>query len=89
MKNKKLLKYFTDQILPILDEIDFNDTNHEEYIKAQETLNQVLNKYKLKFNSHTITLMKMNNIVQDVNDITLEVPKNNNTSVQIGLEMAA
>ena len=26
MKNKKLLKYFTEQILPILDEIEFNDT---------------------------------------------------------------
>lgn len=48
MKNKKLLKYFTEQILPILVEIEFNDTEHEEYIKAQETLNQVLNKYKLK-----------------------------------------
>ena len=29
MKNKKLLKYFTEQILPILDEIEFNDTEHE------------------------------------------------------------
>ena len=28
MKNKKLLKYFTEQILPILDEIEFNDTEH-------------------------------------------------------------
>ena len=27
MKNKKLLKYFTEQILPTLDEIEFNDTN--------------------------------------------------------------
>ena len=25
MKNKKLLKYFTEQILPILDEIEFNE----------------------------------------------------------------
>lgn len=25
MKNKKLLKYFTEQILPILDKIEFND----------------------------------------------------------------
>ena len=30
MKNKKLLKYFTEQILPVLDEIEFNDTEHEE-----------------------------------------------------------
>ena len=29
MKNKKLLKYFTEQILPILDEIEFNDTEQE------------------------------------------------------------
>lgn len=29
MKNKKLLKYFTEKILPILDEIEFNDTEHE------------------------------------------------------------
>ena len=28
VKNKKLLKYFTEQILPILDEIEFNDTEH-------------------------------------------------------------
>ena len=28
MKNKKLLKYFTEQILPTLDEIEFNDTEH-------------------------------------------------------------
>ena len=40
MKNKKLLKYFTEQILPILDEIEFNDTENEEYIKAQKTLNK-------------------------------------------------
>ena len=40
MKNKKLLTYFTEQILPILDEIEFNDTEHEEYIKAQETLEE-------------------------------------------------
>ena len=29
MKNKKLLKYFTEQILPILDEVEFNDTEQE------------------------------------------------------------
>ena len=29
MKNKKLLKYFTEKILPILDEIEFNDTEQE------------------------------------------------------------
>ena len=29
MKNKKLLKHFTEQILPILDEIEFNDTEQE------------------------------------------------------------
>lgn len=40
MKNKKLLKYFTEQILPILDEIEFNDTDYEEYIKEQEKLNK-------------------------------------------------
>lgn len=28
MKNKKLLKYFTEKILPILDEIEFNDKEH-------------------------------------------------------------
>ena len=28
VKNKKLLKYFTEQILPILGEIEFNDTEH-------------------------------------------------------------
>ena len=48
MKNKKLLKYFTEQILPILDEIEFNDTEHEEYIKAQETLDKWFNKYYSK-----------------------------------------
>ena len=41
MKNKKLLKYFTEQILPILDEIEFNDT--EQYVsifsmQSSETL---------------------------------------------------
>lgn len=46
MKNKKLLKYFTEQILPILDEIEFNDTEHEEYIKAQETLNNCGDNYE-------------------------------------------
>ena len=40
MKNKKLLKYFTEQILPILDEIEFNDTEYEEHIKAQKTLSK-------------------------------------------------
>ena len=29
MKNKKLLKHFTEQILPILDEVEFNDTEQE------------------------------------------------------------
>lgn len=29
MKNKKLSKYFTEKILPILDEIEFNDTEQE------------------------------------------------------------
>ena len=29
MKNKKLLKYFTEQILPTLDEIEFNDAERE------------------------------------------------------------
>lgn len=76
MKNKKLLKYFTEQILPILDEIEFNDTEHEEYIKAQETLNQVLNKYKLKFNSNTIATGEINNNpMKDVDTIVLEMPK--------------
>ena len=28
MKNKKLLKYFTEKILPILDKIEFNDKEH-------------------------------------------------------------
>ena len=35
MKNKKLLKYFTEQILPILDEIEFNDTEQESITTAQ------------------------------------------------------
>ena len=76
MKNKKLLKYFTEQILPILDEIEFNDTEHAEYIKAQETLNQVLNKYKLKFNSNAIATGEINNNpMKDVDTIVLEMPK--------------
>ena len=54
MGNEKLLKYFTEQILPILDEIEFNDTEHEEYIEAQETLNQVLNKYKLIYKEREV-----------------------------------
>mgnify|MGYP003478464736 CR=1 FL=1 len=90
MKNKKLLKYFTEKILPILDEIEFNDTEHEadfndfnvyyteheEYIKAQETLNQALNKYKLKFNSNAIATGEINNNpMKDVDTIVLEMPK--------------
>lgn len=76
MKNKKLLKYFTEQILPILDEIEFNDKEHEEYIKAQETLNQVLNKYKLKFNSNAMVTGEINNNpMKDVDTIVLEMPK--------------
>ena len=35
MKNKKLLKYFTEQILPILDEIEFNDTEQESMTTDQ------------------------------------------------------
>ena len=35
MKNKKLLKYFTEQILPILDEIEFNDTEQESITTDQ------------------------------------------------------
>ena len=39
MKNKKLLKYFTEQILPILDEIEFNDTEQEsEGMTTDQTL---------------------------------------------------
>ena len=43
MKNKKLLKYFTEQILPILDEIEFNDTEHESITtdQALEHLNSL------------------------------------------------
>ena len=43
MKNKKLLKYFTEQILPILDEIEFNDTEHESMTtdQALEHLNSL------------------------------------------------
>ena len=43
MKNKKLLKYFTEQILPILDEIEFNDTEQESVTtdQALEHLNRI------------------------------------------------
>ena len=43
MKNKKLLKYFTEQISPILDEIEFNDTEHESMTtdQALEHLNRI------------------------------------------------
>ena len=43
MKNKKLLKYFTEQILPILDEIEFNDTEQESVTTGQalEHLNSI------------------------------------------------
>ena len=45
MKNKKLLKYFTEQILPILDEIEFNDTEQEHEgmttYQALEHLNRI------------------------------------------------
>ena len=43
MKNKKLLKYFTEQILPILDEIEFNDTEQETMTtdQALEHLNSL------------------------------------------------
>ena len=43
MKNKKLLKYFTEQILPILDEIEFNDTEQESMTtnQALEHLNSL------------------------------------------------
>ena len=43
MKNKKLLKYFTEQILPTLDEIEFNDTEHESVTtdQALEHLNSL------------------------------------------------
>ena len=43
MKNKKLLKYFTEQILPILDEIEFNDTERESMTtdQALEHLNSL------------------------------------------------
>ena len=43
MKNKKLLKYFTEQISPILDEIEFNDTERESMTtdQALEHLNSL------------------------------------------------
>ena len=43
MKNKKLLKYFTEQILQTLDEIEFNDTEHESVTtdQALEHLNSL------------------------------------------------
>ena len=43
MKNKKLLKHFTEQILPILDEIEFNDTEQESMTtdQALEHLNGI------------------------------------------------
>ena len=43
MKNKKLLKYFTEQILPILDEIEFNDAEQESMTtdQALEHLNSL------------------------------------------------
>ena len=49
MKNKKLLKYFTEQILPILDEIEFNDTEHEENheVVSFSAYGQYGDKYKL------------------------------------------
>ena len=44
VKNKKLSKYFTEKILPILDEIEFNDTEHEsegmwEYVEYEVIMN--------------------------------------------------
>ena len=45
VKNKKLLKYFTEQILPILGEIEFNDTEQESEkmttAQALEHLNSI------------------------------------------------
>ena len=43
VKNKKLLKYFTEQILPILGEVEFNDTEQESMTtdQALEHLNSL------------------------------------------------
>ena len=42
MKNKKLLKYFTEQILPILDEIEFDDTEQEsEGMNVQQLIDEL------------------------------------------------
>lgn len=89
MKNKKLLQYFTDQILPILDEIEFSDEKQKEYIQAQETLNQVLNKFKLQFNSNNMRFLELNNDPKNVTKIALEVPLNNNSNDSVPLAVAA
>ena len=43
VKNKKLLKYFTEQVLPILGEIEFNDVEQESMTtdQALEHLNRI------------------------------------------------
>lgn len=89
MKNKKLLQYFTDQILPILDEIEFSDEKQKEFIQAQETLDQVLNKFKLQFNSNNLRFLELNNDPKNVSNIALEVPLNNNSNDSLPLAVAA
>ena len=46
MKNKKLLKYFTEQILPILDEIEFNDTEQECESVTDRELYKILHAFE-------------------------------------------
>lgn len=89
MKNKKLLQYFTDQILPILNEIEFSDEKQKEFIQAQETLDQVLNKFKLQFNSNNLRFLELNNDPKNVSNIALEVPLNNNSNDSLPLVVAA
>ncbi|WP_430617353.1 hypothetical protein IGI86_002613 [Enterococcus sp. AZ188] len=89
MKNKKLLQYFTDQILPILNEIEFSDEKQKEFIQAQETLDQVLNKFKLQFNSNNLRFLELNNDPKNVSNIALEVPLNNNSNDSLPLAVAA
>ncbi|MGC3749179.1 hypothetical protein ACPTKN_14195 [Enterococcus faecalis] len=92
MKNEKLLKYFTEQILPVLDEIEFTNTEHEEYIKAQETLNQVLNKYKIKFNSLNADVVSgeiNTNLVSDINVMLLEPSRKVDITQKLDFPVAA
>ncbi|MDT2149741.1 MULTISPECIES: hypothetical protein [Enterococcus] len=89
MKNKKLLQYFTDQILPILEEIEFSDEKQKEFIQAQETLDQVLNKFKLQFNSNNLKFLELNNDPKNVSNIALEVPLNNNSNDSLPIAVAA